>query len=388
MRRGNAYCRTPVNIRTFALPVAVALIAASPALAQGPLNPPGGPAPTMKSLDEINAKIEQAIGKVDQVDAKVEKRIPISSLPFTITAPGSYYLTGNLTHTGTGNGITVESDQVTIDLMGFTLANSTPGTGFGIFVAGGASFRRYVTVKNGFVSGWQFGLNLGGRGFRVDGVTVSANQTGISCASTCVVVDTVAVANTGTGISVAADGVVLRSVARENGGNGISTVNAGLVAHCTSRDNGGFGIGVGESSTVQQCAVFDNASNGISATNGCTVARNTVRSGGANGVSVGGSSLVLENDISNHLGANAAAILSGSNSRIEANHCSTNTRGIVTSGTGNFIVKNTVIGASQYVVPAGNKVGVIVVPTSNGAAINGSSGGGLGTSDPWANFAY
>jgi hypothetical protein len=42
-------------------------------LAQGSLTPPpGAPAPTMKTLDQIEA------------------RTPISSAPFTISAPGSY----------------------------------------------------------------------------------------------------------------------------------------------------------------------------------------------------------------------------------------------------------------------------------------------------------
>ncbi len=43
--------------------------------AQGPLAPPGAPAPTFKTLQQV------------------EPRTPISALPFTISQPGSYYLT-------------------------------------------------------------------------------------------------------------------------------------------------------------------------------------------------------------------------------------------------------------------------------------------------------
>ena len=71
---------------------------------QGVLTPPGAPAPMMKTLQQI------------------EPRTPISSLPYTISAPGSYYLTGPLNSTNTG--ITVAANDVTIDLMGFTISGA------------------------------------------------------------------------------------------------------------------------------------------------------------------------------------------------------------------------------------------------------------------------
>src|SRR5215207_11600534 len=57
--------------------------------AQGTLTPPGAPAQTMKTLDQV------------------EPRKPISSLPFTITQPGSYYVTSNLVGVAASRGITV-----------------------------------------------------------------------------------------------------------------------------------------------------------------------------------------------------------------------------------------------------------------------------------------
>ncbi len=56
----------------------------SSGLGQGSLTPPGAPAPTMRSLDQI------------------EPRTPISTLPFTITTGGHYYLTKSLSTTGDG----------------------------------------------------------------------------------------------------------------------------------------------------------------------------------------------------------------------------------------------------------------------------------------------
>ena len=51
--------------------------------------------------------------------AQDEVRTPISSLPYTISQPGSYYLTGNLD--GSSGGIDIIVDNVTLDLMGFTI---------------------------------------------------------------------------------------------------------------------------------------------------------------------------------------------------------------------------------------------------------------------------
>src|SRR5262245_25481316 len=76
----------------------------STAFAQGALTPPGAPAPTMKTL------------------AQIEPRTPISSAPFTISSPGSYYLTTNVT-VSTGDAITITVNNVTLDLNGFTIAS-------------------------------------------------------------------------------------------------------------------------------------------------------------------------------------------------------------------------------------------------------------------------
>src|ERR1051325_5982475 len=99
-------------IRAFVFPSFLCALCESVVLAQGNLAPPGAPAPTMKSL------------------AQIEPRTPISSLPFSITQPGSYYLSGNLTGT---TGITIAASGVTLDLNGFELVG---GAGSGILVTG------------------------------------------------------------------------------------------------------------------------------------------------------------------------------------------------------------------------------------------------------------
>src|SRR5215831_11960234 len=103
-------------------------------LAQGSLTPPGAPAPTMKTLTQI------------------EPRTPISSLPFTINTPGSYYLTTNL-NTTVSNAIVIATSGVTLDLNGFTLsstvANAANG-GTAILINSGLS---ELTILNGHIRG-------------------------------------------------------------------------------------------------------------------------------------------------------------------------------------------------------------------------------------------
>ncbi len=103
-------------------------------LAQGSLTPPGAPAPTMKTLDQI------------------EPRTPISTVPFSINTSGSYYLTGNLAvGTGGSNAITINADHVTLDLNGFTLSSTaSPASGSGVFLSGP---RTNVAIKNGNIRG-------------------------------------------------------------------------------------------------------------------------------------------------------------------------------------------------------------------------------------------
>jgi hypothetical protein len=81
----------------------------------------------------------------------------ITSLPYTISAPGAYYLAGNLSYSGaTGNGITINSDHVTLDLRGFALTYSGSGTNnFGIYL----DQANNVEIRNGTIRGWEYGIH-------------------------------------------------------------------------------------------------------------------------------------------------------------------------------------------------------------------------------------
>ncbi|HEV2330209.1 MAG TPA: hypothetical protein VGY56_15610 [Verrucomicrobiae bacterium] len=77
------------------------------AFGQGALTPPGPPAATMVTLSQL----------------QLQSRTPISSVPITITQPGSYYLVSNLVCT-VSNAIVITANGVTLDLNGFTLSST------------------------------------------------------------------------------------------------------------------------------------------------------------------------------------------------------------------------------------------------------------------------
>lgn len=100
------------------------------AYGQGSLNPPGAPAAGMKTLSQI------------------EPRIPISQPNYTCNVVGaSYYLTTNLVATGSDPVIEIATNNITLDLGGFSILGQA-GTGNGISIYKGSD---YAVVHNGTI---------------------------------------------------------------------------------------------------------------------------------------------------------------------------------------------------------------------------------------------
>jgi hypothetical protein len=102
--------------------------------------------------------------------------IKISSLPFAITAPGTYVVTGNLTFPiqPTGNTIaaitisTAIQGPVVLDLKGFTLTGAggtSLGIGIGTFAGTNGPNSYPITIRNGSLVGFGFGVWAEGYNF-------------------------------------------------------------------------------------------------------------------------------------------------------------------------------------------------------------------------------
>ena len=86
----------------------------------------------------------------------------IRKLPFTISKPGQYTLLKNLTYSGSGTAITVASDDVTIDLKGFTIEGD-PNQKVTSETAAIAAFgRKDITIRNGTIRHFFRGIYLEG----------------------------------------------------------------------------------------------------------------------------------------------------------------------------------------------------------------------------------
>ena len=323
----------------------------------------------------------------------MEPRTPISAA-CTITQPGSYYLTGNLTVSA--YGITIRTNNVTLDLMGFTLSGDRGASDIGIWVDGDPSaVRSGVCIRNGTVSAFDYGVQIeNARGCRLEDVVCTTNKTyGIylradssgfckgNVLRRCVAAENgygIVLSGTSSG-QCEGNRLIDCTVERNgvygillNGNNGGCSFNEILSSQ--ARSNGTHGIAIDGSfsgmcfgNTIRDCSVSDNKEDGfnLQAYQGtCSGNRITACSFNANG----------------HYGL---YLYYAPNNFIAGNELSTSgaTNLVIASSSGNLIFQNTSIEA-----PATYLIGTSQV---NGPIVSDS--GALGTTGnaahPWVNFS-
>ncbi len=315
----------------------------------------------------------------------------LCEVPQALNWPCSVKLAGTLTCSQANtNGITVNADDVTIDLAGHALVGSGSVSGSGIYQK---STYRNLRVLNGKVVNWrgnsQAGIYAYGSTASLSAVQASTNYFGFLSGSGCVLAGCTANGNTDVGIFASVGNRLSDCSASLNRGVGIFTFAGCSISGCTAYSNGGRGISTA-GSTLSGCTASYNGSDGFYLEGGCTLVDSSANGNYNNGIMLYSECKVYGCNARNngHFDGDGAGIFAISNhNRIEGNNVSNNDRGIDVDGTGNFIARNTANGSARnWEVAAGN-VCLVVQATVTTGAISGNSGGTApGSTDPNANF--
>ncbi len=317
----------------------------------GSLDPPGPPGPTMKTLDQI------------------EPRTPITAVPFTVSQPGSYYLIANLP--GAGHGVIIATNNVTLDLMGFSIEGSGGATTHGVFINGATNSPiRNVVVRNGVIRNFGIGIRANySQDSRFERLNVVGNSS----------------------VGVRLDG--------RNGGQ----CNGNTIAHCTISGNGSHGIylygveGRCDGNTIADCTITGNGGDGVrldawdGQSNGNRIADCTISGNGWYGIYLYGfdgqcAGNTIVNCTARDNRDRGISLSYADGNRVENNHISGTigapSYGIITSvSSANFILRNTCVGqTNNFQITANDTYGPIV--TDSGAL--GTTGA---AAHPWANFS-
>jgi hypothetical protein len=291
--------KTPLRFRLWALALLATAVTDHLALAQGILTPPGAPAPTMKSLDQIDTHVDTAAAA---------KRIPINAVTtpgnsastYVITQPGSYYLTGNLNGELGKDGIDINMDNVTVDLNGFAVIGALISSN-GIY-----SNNNNVALRNGTVRSWgNDGVRLQGANQIVEGLRVSDNV--------------------GEGL-LATGNSVIKDCAAYNNATGLDA-SAATITHCVARANQtGFFV---DRCVVEGCVASANTGDGFVIFASCLLSGNSALNNGGNGFRVSANGSLNRIDGNTAIG-NSSAGIRWVNDLVIRNNCYSN-------GAGNYI---------------------------------------------------
>jgi hypothetical protein len=250
--------KTEAIIRVVILAFA-SFIAPPGAFAQGTLTPPGAPAPTMKTLDQIEPRT-----LVNTTNTPGD-----ATSMFIITAPGSYYLSGNITGVAGKNGIKVTADDVSIDLNGFAVigvASSLEGIVSGTLTN--------LSITNGTVRSWVGdGIHaLSASNGQYQNLRLSAN--GLK------------------GMNVGPASNVVNCTALGNSTSGIVAGLGSTITSCTANSNGLHGFITDPGTTLRGCTAYANGQRGMSVSDACNVSDSTIRSNLTDGIVTGNDCIV------------------------------------------------------------------------------------------------
>jgi hypothetical protein len=331
------------------------LLAISPTLlGQGNLTPPGAPAPTMKTLDQVEPRTPLSAVTGDSATIAI------------ISLPGVYYATTNLIAPANFTAIKILTNDVTIDLNGFTLTGNSNMSAIFSAVPGVSRIR----IQNGRLVGWNIGIYF-----------ISGN-------STDVVVEDVRITTSGASDFAFGIGCGDRAQIRrcfvsgvKGGSSSIGIyVGQGSIVESTVLESCYAGLVSSSSSVVaRNCQARNCLSDGF-LLNDKSVIENCQADGCKYGFDIGASSVVLNNTAMNSTNGSGFSI-NASFCRVEGNLAAANSNyGFLAqpSSTNNFFVRNIARGNGvNFSVSGSQVIGPIITGT-----------GTITTNNPWANFSY
>jgi len=280
-----------------------------------------------------------------------DTRIPITSCPYDINSPGSYVIKSNLNDNiiDDGNCITVNADNVTIDINGFNLIG--PGktalcdchgistSGFknikilngSIVNFGGSAIREDLETAEGIkienirtFSNGQYGIFLNGKGHTIIESTIFNNSLG--------------------GVHVQKGSNILTNTVYGNEGHGIDAFEGSILTQNIIYNNNLTGITTGSAAKVQGNTCYLNAGSGIVASTGSLVSDNIVYGNNTDnipaqgGILVSGNVTLQSNQVSQNLDQNI--LVSGTNNIIQDNIINQSEIGINFGNAENFYSGN------------------------------------------------
>jgi hypothetical protein len=215
---------------------------------------------------------------IDQARALAGNLTPgdAPGFPVTISLPGSYRLSGNLTVPADTHGIEIAADHVTLDLNGFQIAG-TSGQRDGVRT--GVGGLRGLAVRNGSVTNFNDGISLGAAfGSEITQIRATDNTAnGISTGPHSTVTGNIATRN-GRGIGVGAGSLASGNHVFEN-----ETIGMEIFANSTALNNiagrhfNGPGIRVFcPVNVIGNTSLFNGVNLEVAGEGGCTFANNNM----------------------------------------------------------------------------------------------------------------
>lgn len=419
-----------MNTKYSVIACSALVLAAGTLVVAGPLSPVAGPvASTYKTLNEVEPRI--AISSANTPGD--------ANSVYRISNPGSYYLTGNVVgQIGKDAVILIAADNVTLDLGGYTIVcTETPPQSVAQYGVNSGVVKG-ATVRNGKIAfaGTSHIAMSNSVGTRIEGIYgFSASEGAISVGAGATVVDCTVIQAGSQGINAEQGSVIRNCTVQGTGDNGI-TVTRGVIDGCSVTGAGAYGFSLGEGSTVTSstasgcnygfgavsksrfvnCVATGSTNNGIVAGFGGVVEGSTANNNGVDGILANDDAVVRNCTASDNTGhginadnraviignsankngaANAGTTsggiyVAGTDCRVEGNSVMGNDWGIRVNAAGSFIVRNTASSntTTNYTTVTNNFWGPVVSAAASAANSGNSGFGGLGNTDPNANFSY